>query len=593
MTVRYSDRSSAKTPSSHKVATLLGVPSDPPWRQAWRLFSGSRVLALTQAVSAFAGGLVEALILTLFARIALTGAGLAENSVIVPIAGDVDAGTATATLFFLILLRFTIGAISAWTTGALAFRIVTGIREEMIRDYVSSEFLVKDDLDEGGLQQLIVTFPSQGNGLIQGLTQSAAALLTMSAMLGFSFTSDVVTTLGLLAAVVVVSLLLIPLRRVVRRYSSEAVETQINLSSCVAELGDLRAEVDAFGVGASVETRVGERVHSDGQVGRRMAIIKQLIPPAYNGVTYLAVATGLLLLSRSSPEDLTTVGPIMLVILRTLAYGQAVQQGAVLIAQIGPFLGYLNSTVGRFRAHQVRTCGEAVGQFKEIHFNSVSFHYPTSAGGQGITNLDLKICRGESVGLVGPSGGGKSTTLKLLVGLYQPSNGTIEIDGRPLATLSRKDWSSLVGFVPQQPKLLTGTISENVRFFREGISDRQVREALAAADLLDEVEALDHGIETIVGPGASSLSGGQMQRVAIARALVNKPVLVVMDEPTSAIDQESEREVAAAVAAVAAEVTVVIASHRRQILENCQRVIEIGPRGIVAEGSRLEPGIDQ
>ena len=84
-----------------------------------------------------------------------------------------------------------------------------------------------------------------------------------------------------------------------------------------------------------------------------------------------------------------------------------------------------------------------------------------------------------------------------------------------------------------------------------------------------------------------------MQRVAIARALVNKPVLVVMDEPTSAIDQESEREVAAAVAAVAAEVTVVIASHRRQILENCQRVIEIGPRGIVAEGSRLEPGIDQ
>lgn len=586
MTARFSGRSLVKTRSSHEATTLLGVPSDPPWRQAWRLFSGSRVLAFTQAASAFAGGLVEALILTLFARIALTGTGLAENSVIVPFIGGLDAATATATLFFLILLRFAVGAISAWTTGALAFRIVTGIRDEMLRDYVACEFLVKDDLDEGGLQQLIVTFPSQGNGLIQGLTQSAAALLTMSAMLGFSFTSDATATLGLLAAVLGVSLLLIPLRRVVRRHSSEAVETQVNLSSGVAELGDLRAEVDVFGVGASVVRRVGERVHSDGQVGRRMAIIKQLIPPAYNGVTYLAVATGLLLLGRASPEDLATVGPIMLVILRTLAYGQAVQQGAVLIAQIGPFLGYLNSTVGRFRTHQVRTSGEAVGSFKEIHFKSVSFCYPTSAGGRGVTNLELKIRRGESVGLVGPSGGGKSTTLKLLVGLYEPSNGAIEIDGRPLATLSRKDWSSLVGFVPQQPKLLIGTISENVRFFRPGISDHQVREALAAADLLGEIEALEHGIETTVGPGASSLSGGQMQRLAIARALVNKPVLVVMDEPTSAIDQESEREVAAAIAAVASEVTVVIASHRPQILENCDRFIEIGPRGVVAEGIR-------
>ena len=572
-----------------ELVEILGERSDSAWRQTWRLFAGSRVLALSQAVLAFAGGLFEALILTLFARIALAGAGVGSTSVVVPLVGDLDGSAATSVLFLLILTRFMLGAASAWTSGALAFRIVVGIREEMLRDYVASEFLVKDDLDDGGLQQLIVTFPSQGNGLIQGLTQSAAALLTMSAMLAFSFGSDAIATLGLLGAIVGVSALLIPLRRVVRRYSSEAVDTQVGLSSAVAELAELRAEVEAFGVGLSAFSRVGDRIQSDGQVGRRMAIIKQLIPPAYHGITYLAVALGLLLLTRSSPDDLTTVGPIMLVILRTLAYGQAVQQGAVLIAQIGPFLGYLNSTVARFRDRAVREYGDPVRQFEEIRFLGVSFHYPISAGGRGVESLDLTIRRGESVGLVGPSGGGKSTTLKLLAALYEPTDGSIEIDGRSLTALSRKDWTSLVGFVPQHPRLLFGSISENVRFFREGISDDEIRTALSAADLLAEVEALEHGIETVVGPGATALSGGQMQRLAIARALVSGPQLIVMDEPTSAIDQESEREVAAAVAAVAAEVTVVIASHRPRILEHCDRIIEVSASGSAAERFQTKP----
>lgn len=555
------------------------------WRQAWSLFAGSRALALAQALLAFTGGLFEAVILTLFARIALASAGVGGATVAIPLVGAFGASTATILLVVVILLRFLLGAASAWTNGALVFRIVVGIREEMLRDYVGAEYLVKDDLDDGGLQQLLVTFPSQGNGLIQGLTQSAAALLTMSAMLAYSFGSNALATLGLLGAIVFVSTLLVPLRKVVRNYSASAVNTQVGLSSAVAELADLRAEVEAFGVGSSAVARVSDRIRADGNVGRRMAIIKQLIPPAYLGTTYLAVALGLLVLTRSSPDDLVAVGPIMLVILRTLAYGQAVQQAAVLIAQIGPFLGYLNETVTRFRTSAVHLGGEPVQRFKEIRFKSVSFRYPSSAGARGLEDLNLTIHHGQSVGLVGPSGGGKSTTLKLLTGLYTPSEGTIEVDGRPFESLSRADWASLVGFVPQYPRLLNGSISENVRFFRPEISDEEIRGALAAADLLAEVDALECGLDTTIGPGATALSGGQMQRLAIARALAGQPALIVMDEPTSAIDQESEREVAAAVASVAAEVTVVIASHRPQILEHCDRIVEVSSSGAVSERS--------
>jgi ABC-type multidrug transport system fused ATPase/permease subunit len=151
----------------------------------------------------------------------------------------------------------------------------------------------------------------------------------------------------------------------------------------------------------------------------------------------------------------------------------------------------------------------------------------------------------------------------------------------------------LVGFVPQHPRLLNASIAENVRFFRDGISEDEVRRALSAADLLVEIDALERGIDTVIGPGATTLSGGQMQRLAIARALVGRPALIVMDEPTSAIDQESEREVAAAVAAVAAEVTVVIASHRPQILEHCDRVIEVSPSGVVSERTQPDPKVER
>ena len=184
------------------------------------------------------------------------------------------------------------------------------------------------------------------------------------------------------------------------------------------------------------------------------------------------------------------------------------------------------------------------------------------------------------IGLVGPSGGGKTTLVRLLLGLCEPNQGSVTINGTDVRDFSRDAWSESVGVVPQFPYVVRGSVAHNVRLFREEISDCDIWRALEMADLADEVRALPRSLESELGPSGSSLSGGQQQRLAIARALAARPQLVVMDEPTSSIDMMSESAVADAIDRISPETTLVIVSHRMGILRGCQQLVVL-ERGVV------------
>jgi len=545
------------------------------WKPTWTLLWRTRLLASSQATLASLGGITEAVILSLFAQIALS-VTTSQREVDFPLLGGQSSTGATFLLVLVILLRLLIGVVGAWVNGRLVFKIVVGIREELIQDYISSDFTAKDNFDSGELQQLLVTFPSQGNGLIQGLTQSIAALFTVIAMFIYCLFENVSMTLGLLLSGILMSLVLLPLRNLMRRYSERAVRTQIDLSTTVAESADMRTELEVFGALEEQRSKLLSRSQTDGSIGQKIAISKQIFQPAYQTVTYLAVALGLLILVTTSVADLNNLAPILLMSLRMLTYGQVVQQGLLLVAQIGPFLRYLNDTAAGFRDRRRRVGGSPISAFRQIRFRDVSFSYGEEDDSRGIKSVSFDLDEGESVGLIGPSGVGKSTVLKLLIAMYEPSSGSIEIDDLPLSEIDPFHWRKTATYVPQFPRVMSGSISDNVRFFREGISDLQVKNSLIDADVWDEIDALPDGTDTLVGVGSHALSGGQVQRIAIARALVTAPSLIIMDEPTSAIDERSENEVARAVATAADKSTVLIASHRPTILQHCSRLIDLG-----------------
>jgi ATP-binding cassette subfamily C protein len=185
--------------------------------------------------------------------------------------------------------------------------------------------------------------------------------------------------------------------------------------------------------------------------------------------------------------------------------------------------------------------GSAAPHFeKAISFENVSFDYD---GHPVFSGLSLQFEAGSLTTLVGSSGSGKTTIVDLTIGLLQPQQGSILLDGTPLQDIDIKLWRGMIGYVPQDTILLHDSILHNVTLGDPALSTDQAIEALRAAGAWDFVSQLSDGLETIVGERGGKLSGGQRQRVVIARALVNQPRLLILDEATSALDPETEEAV--------------------------------------------------
>ncbi|MFE3825197.1 thiol reductant ABC exporter subunit CydD [Streptomyces sp. NPDC059092] len=202
--------------------------------------------------------------------------------------------------------------------------------------------------------------------------------------------------------------------------------------------------------------------------------------------------------------------------------------------------------------------------------------------------VTLTVEPGETVALVGPSGVGKTTLLHTVLGFAVPDEGRVRIDGRDLASLDRERWHETIAWVPQQPYLFAGTIAENVRLARPDADDTALGAALREAGAYDFVTALPHGTDTLLGEDGAGLSAGQRQRLALARAFLADRPLLLLDEPTAALDGETEAGVVEAVRRLAAGRTVLLVVHRPALLAVADRVIALPERTTEARTEAAE-----
>lgn len=215
----------------------------------------------------------------------------------------------------------------------------------------------------------------------------------------------------------------------------------------------------------------------------------------------------------------------------------------------------------------------------EITLRGVSFRYP--GGPEVIRRLDFTIRKGERIGIRGASGIGKSTLFQLLLGLYEPTEGEIRIDGTLLTPATRRLWQNRIGYVPQRPFLRNGTLAENVApgLPSEEIDRQRVREALERAQAGAFVASLPRGIDTPVGACGSRISGGQRQRIAIARALYRQSDVLFLDEATAALDDRTEEALLRSLDDLAREHpgwTLLMIAHRAHSLIHCRRILDLG-----------------
>ena len=229
-----------------------------------------------------------------------------------------------------------------------------------------------------------------------------------------------------------------------------------------------------------------------------------------------------------------------------------------------------------------------------IEYRDVCFSYPDERADDGveprpvIDHLSLSIAPGETLALVGPSGGGKSTTCSLLPRFYDVVSGSIQIDGQDVRTVTQKSLRQAIGLVQQDVYLFDGTLRENIAYGRPGATDEEVREAARRANIAEFIEGLPEGYDTVVGERGSRLSGGQKQRVAIARVFLKDPKILILDEATSALDNESEEAVQRALAELARDRTTIIIAHRLSTIKNADDIATVERGRVVERGSHEE-----
>lgn len=557
------------------------------WRKL-RPFLGrrSRLSAAVLSVLSLVAGLLEALLLVLVVTSALTVAeGGEATSLDLPLFGTAEISTGVALAvagaagLTVVLLHVAVARLSAWVAG----EVLATTRQRLIRAFATSTWERQDREREGSLQEGATSLASQTAQLALQIATFVTAVLALVALLSAALLVDPVATLAVLLFGAVLMGVLTPVRRVTRHRGQRFVDQNSGLAERISQWGALAMEHRVFGVddvqAAGLERENG-RVR-DAFVGSRF--VTRAGAHLFRDLAILLLVGAVAVLHLAGDIDLGAVGSVVILIVRSLSHAQAMQGAIQSTSELVPNLDRLIDRIGSLERSPVEFGDVVCDSFDRIELDGVGYDY--EADRPAVEGVSLTLEAGEALGIIGPSGGGKSTLVQVLLRLRPPRRGRVNIDGLDYRSISPESWSRMVALASQEPKLFEGTVAENIAFFRAGIDRDRVEQAAADAHVRDDIERLPQGFDTMLGPRGVGLSGGQKQRIAIARALAGDPQLLVLDEPTSALDVRSEQLLQKTIASLHGRVTLVIVAHRISTLTVCDRVVAMADGHVVTVGT--------
>jgi ABC-type multidrug transport system fused ATPase/permease subunit len=304
----------------------------------------------------------------------------------------------------------------------------------------------------------------------------------------------------------------------------------------------------------------------------RTQVIAKAVPNVYQSLIFVLLVVGLMALNSTGAHHEGRLLAIVLLLFRAAQNAQSMQGAYQSLQQSIPFIDRLRRAEARYEASAPVRGEEPLPEIATLAFEEVSFAY--TPGRPVLSELSFAVESGEAIGIVGPSGAGKSTLVQILLQLREPLAGRYLVNGTEVREFAREDWHRVVAYVPQEPRLLHATVTENIRFDRD-LDQAAIERAARLAHIHDEIMSWEKGYETVVGPRADAVSGGQQQRLCLARALAATPEVLVLDEPTSALDPKSEARIQESLTDLKEGLTLFIIAHRMSTLDICDRVMVV------------------
>jgi ATP-binding cassette subfamily C protein len=467
--------------------------------------------------------------------------------------------------------------------------VSTGYQKRVIDDlaeaYSFADWNYLASQKSSKMLNLMFVESSRATDTLMNLLKLATAALSAGVYLFFAVLVSPVSVGIFALAFMLFALLLYPLLRLIKRDARVLVEVRARLAQKVEELLSGVKIVKALGS----EERVHQQIKSDSEQIRRLDLYIGLLRESTSAsdIGIIIAVFVLFILHVTGLSEALDAGVIGVMLLRMS------QRSQVVIASVGPLVEGLPSlettasTLSTLRHNRERD-GRKIpaGNLSSLSFKNVSYSYDGRSDVLSSIKFDIK--NGEFVGIVGESGGGKTTIVDLILGLLDPTEGRIVVDDLDLSELKRLAWRQQIGYVSQDATLFHDTIYNNISAYRPDVSKEDVHWAANIAQASEFIEGFELGYDHVVGDRGIRLSGGQRQRLSLARALAARPSFLLLDEATSSLDSNAEHEFQMALENIRSQMTIIAIAHRIPTVLRADRVIVIADQTIVETGSPVE-----
>jgi len=474
-------------------------------------------------------------------------------------------------------------SVGQWVANDLRIRVYEHLHRLSLRYY--------DNVKTGSLMSTmtsdVATIQSFASSSTLGILVD---LITIVFMVGLMFWLDWDFTLIAVGFTPFLVVFLFHFKKMVKEVTRTVRKRQSEVVAVVQEgLGSVRA-VKAFGRQDLEVAHLEAASHATVDAALKARRVKSLLSPMVNIV--VAICTGIVLWRGTSliVAGTMTAGALTVYLAYLSKFFKPVKDLASMTSAIA------QTTVALERIQAILAADDVIREHPEatdpgrvkgaIAFEHVAFGYGDDT--PVLRDVSFSIEPGQVVGVVGPTGSGKSTVLSLLPRFYDPTGGRVLIDGKDVTTFKLSALRSQVGFVLQETVLFRGTIRENIAYGRPGATDEEVVAAAKVANADEFIAKMPHGYDSMVGERGDTLSGGQRQRIGIARAVIRNSPIMILDEPTAALDTESERLVIEGLERLMKGRTVIMIAHRLSTISNADKIVVLKDGVVAEQGSNNE-----
>lgn len=549
------------------------------------------LLAILGIASAVLEGIGVNAIIPLFSFLLGDGAATAD-----PISNALRA------LFDFLGVPFTLRFLLVFITALFLVRAVAVAVFSYIRARISASFMYREmryllsatfaarwsflaNQKTGYLQNTLFWDVRQSMSLLDTVAQfiQSGTGFFMYLIVAFSI-SPFITLITLVAG----SVLLFGLQPLVRKttiFGEEKSGLEKGYANHLVEYLSGLKTVKASGVGVKVEEAGRHFLEKMRTVYTKSAIMHSVGTTIIQPFSFIFILVLFAIAYKLPDFNLAAFIAVLYLIQKIFTYLQSAQSSLHSISDFIPFASNILHFKNLLNANKETMIAEAGKSFSfsnSLSFKGVSFSYRT--GTPVLSRISFSIPRNSFLGIIGPSGGGKTSVADIILRLFPPAEGSVFLDDTPIDSIRLDEWQTRVGYVSQDIFLIHASVRDNIKFYNDSALDADVEEAARYANIYDDIMRLPHGFDTIVGERGATLSGGQRQRIVLARALARKPAILVLDEATSALDSESERVIKETIESIREKVTLIVIAHRISTITSADNIIVLKDGSVVEEG---------